>query len=657
MAWQDRGPLEMGSNTQQTNTAQPYNTGSFLLGLLPGGSLIDKGLRGEQITGGDVATEAALSLIPFGLGKVAKGAKTVIGAAKGARVGAKTGEGVAAGARIGANIANQSKPLNLTSSIGKNLENIGTKALGIQTAGSLGKDIASKAPQTLQKLSRYGITDVNKFADEASKITGREGAVNLEKMRILATVPKTTQIGNWVEDSLKPLSTSVGLTPSDTKAITNAIRTVDNNILNGVSSRVTGRAVNIGEAHPEDLYKGYQELMSLAGVRPLRTATDAARTKYEVLSNAANKLKDLAFKGVGTQPLSAISKSDIIADLRSRGLNNANLIKDVMGAKTLDDLNKIESTFVNASKIAEDVTSAASARSLTGSASSIKDAAMSALVSPASRAVGGIASGTGRALQNVSPVVGALGAQAGVRLGADALGVRGGQTQPSLDEALLQQSGGGFGQQGGQVAQSNPFDQGQSNLEQPQQQTNPYPRENLLYDIQRDPENADKYIAYYQQLQEVFAPATDSSLSQSNQNALASSDNATNTLDQLEQLYSTAGGGSGRVGGFFQNLFGSAGIDKNANIYNSLSQASVTQIAKALAGSGAGTVSDADARVIIAALPTLQDSPEEAKVKFAALRQRLQAARDNTLRYGQGGTTPGTDLQSALLQAQQGGGF
>ena len=37
------------------------------------------------------------------------------------------------------------------------------------------------------------------------------------------------------------------------------------------------------------------------------------------------------------------------------------------------------------------------------------------------------------------------------------------------------------------------------------QQQDPYPKENLLYDIQRDPANAKDYIAQYQQLQEIFA--------------------------------------------------------------------------------------------------------------------------------------------------------
>jgi len=227
-------------------------------------------------------------------------------------------------------------------------------------------------------------------------------------------------------------------------------------------------------------------------------------------------------------------------------------------------------------------------------------------------------------------------------------------TPQTLDEALLSQSSLGMSSpmststaQTMNVPMNDSMGQSYTGQAQMSSQS-PYARENLLYDIQRDPANADQYIAYYQQLQEVFGTPAAEPLSQSNQSALASADNADNTLSQLESLYSSAGGGSGRVGGFVQNLAGQAGFDKNASVYNSLSQASVTQIAKALAGAGGGTVSDADAKVIIAALPTLQDSPEEAQAKFAALRQRLQAARENTMFYGQGGTS--NPLEQALMQ-------
>lgn len=164
-------------------------------------------------------------------------------------------------------------------------------------------------------------------------------------------------------------------------------------------------------------------------------------------------------------------------------------------------------------------------------------------------------------------------------------------------------------------------------------QASPYSLAAAQADIARDPAHMDDYMKLYTFLN---PEPKGSDLSQTSKSTLASSDNAINTLDQLEGLFAKAGGGSGRIGGRLKGLAASAGFDENARVYNSLSQASVTQFAKALAGAGSGTVSDMDAKVIIAALPTINDNPAEAKAKFAALRQRLENAKSNTMTYGAG---------------------
>lgn len=177
--------------------------------------------------------------------------------------------------------------------------------------------------------------------------------------------------------------------------------------------------------------------------------------------------------------------------------------------------------------------------------------------------------------------------------------------------------------------------------------SSPYTRENLDADIRRDPRNAKDYFEIYQMYDEVYNPtASDQDLSQSSKNAMASADNALNTIDQLENMFNAAGGGGGRLGGGIKNFAGTAGLNEEAKIYNDMANASVTQIAKALAGSGAGTVSDMDAKVIMEALARFNNTPNEARAKFAALRQRLEAARNNTMLYG------GGSLEDALMQMQ-----
>lgn len=129
-----------------------------------------------------------------------------------------------------------------------------------------------------------------------------------------------------------------------------------------------------------------------------------------------------------------------------------------------------------------------------------------------------------------------------------------------------------------------------------------------------------------------------SQLSSSAATQVASNANATNTLDQLESLFGTAGGGSGKIGGTLQNALAGMGMSGDVQTYNDLSSSSVSQLARAL--NGGGQVSDADAAVVIQALPKITDSPEVAARKFAAIRARLQNAMQNTLAYS-GGVNPG----------------
>ena len=115
---------------------------------------------------------------------------------------------------------------------------------------------------------------------------------------------------------------------------------------------------------------------------------------------------------------------------------------------------------------------------------------------------------------------------------------------------------------------------------------------------------------------------------------VASKANATNTLCQLEGLYGTSGGGLGKIGGSLQNALAGAGLNGDVQTYNDLAASSVSQLARAL--NGGGQVSDADAAVVIQALPKVTDSPEVAARKFAALKDRLQNAMQNTLTYSGG---------------------
>lgn len=116
--------------------------------------------------------------------------------------------------------------------------------------------------------------------------------------------------------------------------------------------------------------------------------------------------------------------------------------------------------------------------------------------------------------------------------------------------------------------------------------------------------------------------------------SLAMSDNGIGTLEQLESLYASAGNGSGKVGGSIKSRLGKYGLDDSTAAYEALASSATSQLAKAI--NGGGQVSDADAAALIAALPKVTDSPDVARTKFAALKQRLATARQNMLMYNSG---------------------
>ncbi len=103
----------MQQPAQQPSMWASDNPVGFATSLLPGGELIRKKFAGEDITAGDVALEAGLTAIPFGLGKIGKvgkalfkGGKAIAGAATGAKAASKIAGKVASKTDDAARLAN-----------------------------------------------------------------------------------------------------------------------------------------------------------------------------------------------------------------------------------------------------------------------------------------------------------------------------------------------------------------------------------------------------------------------------------------------------------------------------------------------------------------------------------------------------------------------
>lgn len=209
--------------------------------------------------------------------------------------------------------------------------------------------------------------------------------------------------------------------------------------------------------------------------------------------------------------------------------------------------------------------------------------------------------------------------------------------QPSLEDSLMQQSG----QTGLPEGYASSF--GLEEQAQPQQEVSPYSRENLLADMQRDPENAEQYMAYYQQLQEVYAqPEQESNLNATQAQRATSAQNALADIPMIEEAIS-----SGQIGGLRavpgaqtpigRRLLGTENLD--AALFNI-----ADNILRARTGAAAP---EAEVRNFMESfLPNALDSQE-------AQRSKLQRAIAELQGFMNPVASSGTSLEDILMQ--QGG--
>lgn len=111
------------------------------------------------------------------------------------------------------------------------------------------------------------------------------------------------------------------------------------------------------------------------------------------------------------------------------------------------------------------------------------------------------------------------------------------------------------------------------------------------------------------------------------QKAITGAKNAQGTLQQIEDSFSAAGGGQGKVGGFLSNLTGKVGANSNVATYNDTATALAASLYKALGNTG--TISDKDQQLIAKLIPKTTDTDTTAKAKLAQLENLLQQSQDN----------------------------
>lgn len=130
------------------------------------------------------------------------------------------------------------------------------------------------------------------------------------------------------------------------------------------------------------------------------------------------------------------------------------------------------------------------------------------------------------------------------------------QNSTSLTDALMQAQGGSA-------------DQSQS------QSQSPYSQDDLQYDIQRDPQNAEKYIEYYQNLDKIYNPTTTSTTNKPTAQQYGLANSGVQSLQELANMIqtnpdiisknATPGQGLPLVGSLISNSAGASGYHSLAD--------------------------------------------------------------------------------------------
>lgn len=612
------------------------------------GETLENALTGNRLLD-NVGKEAALGGV-FALPPV-RAAKAGISALRGSKVAAN-----AADTTLDASLKTGTTQIAdepLKTSMRGQLSKVGNKLLSSQY-GTIGKPIGRKTnpEETFGRLADVGLVKPDDVERVADSITGSGGILNK------AVVKATGESGRVDVSDLRQIMTDAlenyGVVGKDAKSAQAIFDAQMKKMLGGPKGSLDPTA------NPSDVLDAMKAFEARIAQKTgkggnYRLPTDETESQAKALTLVKDELQDRLESGADVKNILTPQFRNDLIKLSPGNQQWQNYVDNtVMKSKDIASLRSAQAPFVNAKQIIEeaDINSMtaggrvgnATAAGMVGSildpiAGALANIATSAARTPIMRNAGlGLrklggegsqATGTARVPSKTGLAVGAA-----ARVGAGGL------------------IGGAYNQlASGSAPQQMPESSLASALSQPAlsqdaqipQDTQTYSRESALSDIQRDPANAD----YYMQLYEFANPKNETAeLGAQASKDLSLNANATNTVDQLEQFYQMAGGGSGKLGGTIRNKLSGIGYDDSTQAYNETARSSLAQIARAL---GAGNPSDADIAIQESALPKITDSPEVAKAKFDLLRQKLMAAQQNALRYNTAGSGGAANtLDSAL---------
>lgn len=639
LAMQPQQPT--GQQPQQQSQA-PQDNGNFWSHLIP--------------TAGGIGGAAGGAALGASLGSIVPGIGTVIGGLAGGVLGGAFGGGAG---KVAENSVEGNKnllqgvgqeallsgafsapPLRLLRGLGSvgKVAIGGGKAIGSELAGQTAKQafekgftspgVLSKAGATLRGEAR-GVGIGDKVAGQGQLLPSEQAVMNkfLEnnvKVKGLTAAKQLSSLEKYIADRNTQL----------TKAIDQSNRALTTTEKNAI-------AKNLGNTFKNDIYAAtprQQALLSDLATRIGQTkdikSLDALRKGLDQQINFARNPNSAE---PGMEQIFRMARKELTDAVSGRVVASKSLKSDLSNALKAQDLllNKASG-------------SGGFARASTSGNGMIP---IPLRVTQSLQTLAGKGLGKLGGKEGMGFGIGATSARlgAGNALGAAANTIG---SSPTLDQALMQQSGQPqdnslFSQQISQSGQSpqSLFDQqisGQSGQTGQQQATqDPYPQANLLQDIQRDPKNADKYVAYYKSVQTALGGG--STAPKLNASQIQQANNANSALTDIRSIASMLQSDPNVIlkdavpgGSIARGITGTTD-------YQAAKQNVVDVLTRLRSGAA---ISANEEKLYKSLLPSLGDSPQSANNKLQRLQSLLlsfanpQAAQP--------------DLTNALIQ-QQGG--
>lgn len=586
-----------------------------------GGRLAENKVRDDRLGVGDAAKEGAISAVLTGPLKALKYGGTL---AKGLKAGSSLESALIAG-------ADDATKFTLRGAIGKGVQNkatqLATKQFGLTDSylANFTKRYREDAGKVVQ---RYGFSNVDDIGNQVTKQQEVfnslvDGAGNVKRSTI---DKKLTAIA---DDILKKA-------PSDQKAIGQKLLAERDHLVQQFGDEIPATALNT-------IRQEYDQLVNYS-------RKVANPTKHDVNKRVADGLRELIQDASGSKQLKetgmeisklidlseeAAKRAPQVASRAASPLGFRNLLGGAVGAGigggTFGPAGAVAgmgaTAFANSATgrraLAKGAKGVGDALVRTGGngATPLSMAAKTAVTQPIEGALNGAPQTTqAQTLEDL------LGGDQSQFLGAN-------NTNPALNSAITAPTNNSFNMDG--------------LYQNTQQQSSPYAKENLLADIQRDPRNAKEYIAYYQQLNEIFNPAPTGAIPKLNNTAIGTITDLQTGLDNLGGLEQRIGQSSANSP-VLGNIRSLNPLDTDAKSLRAEIDRVKQVVGKALEG---GVLRKEDEEKYARILPTINDTDEVAREKINAIRNDLQNKLQSYYvnQYQFGGGQP-TSIEDALMQ-------